>query len=36
MVPFTLDEMKLYAMGASWGEFESLIMPANPLEPHGD
>ena len=25
-----LDEMKLYAMGASWGGFESLIMPANP------
>jgi cystathionine beta-lyase len=25
-----LDGMKLYAMGASWGGFESLIMPANP------
>ncbi|MFT7572879.1 MAG: cystathionine beta-lyase [Paracoccaceae bacterium] len=22
--------MELYAMGASWGGFESLIMPANP------
>lgn len=28
-----LDGMKLYAMGASWGGFESLIMPANPT--HG-
>ena len=25
-----LDGMELYAMGASWGGFESLIMPANP------
>jgi len=25
-----LDGMKLYAMGASWGGYESLIMPANP------
>ena len=25
-----LDGMKLYAMGASWGGFESLIMPADP------
>jgi cystathionine beta-lyase len=25
-----LDGMKLYAMGASWGGFESLILPTNP------
>ena len=25
-----LDKMELYAMGASWGGFESLIMPTNP------
>ena len=25
-----LDGMDLYAMGASWGGYESLIMPANP------
>lgn len=25
-----LDGMELYAMGASWGGYESLIMPANP------
>ena len=25
-----LDGMELYAMGASWEGFESLIMPANP------
>jgi cystathionine beta-lyase len=25
-----LDGMKLYAMGASWGGFESLILPTSP------
>ena len=25
-----LDDMELFAMGASWGGYESLIMPANP------
>ena len=24
------DGMKLYAMGASWGGYESLILPASP------
>ena len=27
-----LDGLNLYGMGASWGGFESLIVPANPAE----
>jgi len=27
-----LDGLNLYGMGASWGGFESLIVPANPVD----
>jgi cystathionine beta-lyase len=27
-----LDGLNLYGMGASWGGFESLIVPANPAD----
>ena len=26
-----LDEMDLFAMGASWGGYESLILPGSPI-----
>ena len=30
-----LNGLKLYGMGASWGGFESLLIPANPTRLHG-